>query len=312
MSVANKNPLLMRPGDYVGKKGSPSVNDDLASSREATIDESIVALPNKQTYDKQAISNDDPCHAPTAKGSYPVSNEDQYSSSYTAKLDQNSADILSPTDDSEVRMSSPTHCLSKPPIQPTAPEGMEDLDCDDFYRMEAEPRGICFILNNENFDNEMDVEPYLDHREGSKVDAEKLESIFTNFKFTVRMEENLTAQETKEYFQQIAKEDHSEYDCFVACILSHGCSEGFYGVDHKIVTMEEILFGFKQCQSLREKPKLFFAQFCRGEMIDEVVRDSYLPLNVHRGNPSEADIYLAYATPPGLWLSISIHCVSTL
>ena len=276
------------------------MHDDLASSREATIDVSMVALPNKQTYDKQAISNDDPCHTPTAKGSSPVGNEDPSSPSYTAKMGENSAEILSPTYDSELTMNSQTHCLSKPPIKPTVPEDMEDLEYDDFYRMEAVPRGICFILNNEQFDNEMNDERYLDEREGSEVDAKKLQSVFTDFHFIVRMKKNLSAHETIEYFQQIANEDHSEYDCFVACILSHGCSEGFYGVDHKLVSMDDILYGFKQCKSLKEKPKLFFAQFCRGEMIDEVVRDSYAPHNVHRGNPSEADIYLAYATPPGL------------
>jgi len=160
----------------------------VASSREATIDETMVALPNKQTYDKQAIINDDPCHTPTAKGSSPVGNEDPSSPSYTAKMGENSAEILSPTYDSEMTMGSQMHCLSKPPIKPTVPEDMEDLEYDDFYRMEAEPRGICFILNNEQFDNEMNDERYLDEREGSEVDAKKTAKCFHRLSFYCKNE----------------------------------------------------------------------------------------------------------------------------
>ena len=59
----------------------------------------------------------------------------------------------------------------------------------------------------------------------------------------------------------MAEEDHSDADCFVCVILSHGEEGVVYGTDGK-VPLEKLLGYFKgaNCPTLAEKPKLFFIQ----------------------------------------------------
>lgn len=60
----------------------------------------------------------------------------------------------------------------------------------------------------------------------------------------------------------MAEENHTDYDCFVCFILSHGCeNEIIYGVDGqlKLYDLIEKVKG-SNCPSLIGKPKLFFVQ----------------------------------------------------
>jgi hypothetical protein len=117
--------------------------------------------------------------------------------------------------------------------------------------------------------------------------------------------------------------DHGSMDCFVCCILTHGRKDGVYGVDGRLLYINDITNHFKglMCPSLSGKPKLFFIQACQG-------RDKQpgIPLHQRAGNwnecrpaipqnndietdgpradtgpdvPNEADLLLYYATVPG-------------
>ena len=59
----------------------------------------------------------------------------------------------------------------------------------------------------------------------------------------------------------VSKEDHSDADCFVCAILSHGEEGEVYGTNGKL-KIEKIVGMFKGdvCESLVEKPKIFFIQ----------------------------------------------------
>jgi hypothetical protein len=59
----------------------------------------------------------------------------------------------------------------------------------------------------------------------------------------------------------VSREDHSDADCFVCVILSHGGDGFIYGKDG-IVCLSELVNMFKgdECQSLAGKPKMFFVQ----------------------------------------------------
>lgn len=59
----------------------------------------------------------------------------------------------------------------------------------------------------------------------------------------------------------MAKQDHTNSDCFVCFILSHGDEGYVYGTDNK-VPIDELVLPFKghACPSLAGKPKLFFIQ----------------------------------------------------
>lgn len=57
------------------------------------------------------------------------------------------------------------------------------------------------------------------------------------------------------------KLDHSNYDCFVFIVLSHGVDGLIYGTD-STVSVETLTRPFRgdRCRSLAGKPKLFFFQ----------------------------------------------------
>jgi len=60
----------------------------------------------------------------------------------------------------------------------------------------------------------------------------------------------------------VASSDHSDYDCFVCCILTHGKSDDVLYAKDDTFLIEDITrpFGADKCPSLAGKPKLFFVQ----------------------------------------------------
>jgi Caspase domain len=59
----------------------------------------------------------------------------------------------------------------------------------------------------------------------------------------------------------VSREDHSDADCFVCIILSHGGDGFIYGTDG-IIRVSELVDMFKgdECPTLAGKPKMFFIQ----------------------------------------------------
>ena len=59
----------------------------------------------------------------------------------------------------------------------------------------------------------------------------------------------------------MAQEDHTDNDCFVCAILSHGDSGIVYGTDG-VIELDTLVSPFKgrQCASLLGKPKVFIIQ----------------------------------------------------
>jgi hypothetical protein len=60
--------------------------------------------------------------------------------------------------------------------------------------------------------------------------------------------------------------DLKQYDVFVLFIMSHGTNGEILGKDAKPVKIDDIVekFDGKNCEGLRDKPKLFFFQACQG------------------------------------------------
>ena len=135
--------------------------------------------------------------------------------------------------------------------------------------MDTDPRGLCLIINNVNFSNNLST------RKGSDVDADKLAELFQSFLlFHVRQERDVTINRLLHILQDIQKKNHSEYCAFALVILSHGDEGGVvYCSDGASITVEQIsnYFTADNCPSLRDKPKLFFVQGCRG---NEVIKST--------------------------------------
>ena len=127
------------------------------------------------------------------------------------------------------------------------------------YRMASSPHGLAVIINNSCFRRH-------DFREGTHVDCKDLILTFQYLGYNVEEYSNLTSSQISSLFDDIRYRDHSDFDSFVCCILSHGKNNYVYGSDSKKVAVTSITYKLSSgpCPSLKEKPKLFFIQACRG------------------------------------------------
>lgn len=179
----------------------------------------------------------------------------------------------------------------------------------DVYKMDYPRRGKAVVINNKNFTPEIERQGYGE-RAGTDVDATKICSRLKLLGFEVERHHDATRKQMLQAFQDASSEDHSDADCFVGVILSHGELGYVFGSDGQ-VEIEDILQHFKgsNCPSLAGKPKLFFIQACRGRQLDSGVgmnvidaQRDYNPLEGEEIRiPNEADILVSYSTVPGYY-----------
>ncbi|XP_040005095.1 caspase-8 isoform X2 [Xiphias gladius] len=133
------------------------------------------------------------------------------------------------------------------------------------YPMTAAKRGICLIINNYNFTTST-----LKNREGTMADEMYLPGclceVFMWLGFEIKIEHDCTSEKMLSVLRDLGRRDHSQMDCVVCCVLSHGNDGGVYGVDGQTVKLMELMESLNglKCPSLAEKPKLFFIQACQG------------------------------------------------
>ena len=192
------------------------------------------------------------------------------------------------------------------------------------YLMFSYPRGHMLIINNERFDERTGNGNNC--RQGSKVDASNLETLFKELGFEVEVRKNLTRNEMVHSVRDFAESDnHARADMAVVAILSHG-TEGFmYGIDRCAIETEWIIqqLNNENCPKLRGKPKLFILQSCRGfcqdygtttriddlppyndinDVHEKTVTDAEIfnePRPIEIRSPTVEDILIAYSTIPG-------------
>lgn len=182
---------------------------------------------------------------------------------------------------------------------PTLRTPIDSLD----YNMCHKYRGICLILNNENFSSH-GITRTLTKRVGSDVDCDSLQNQFAKLGFEVVVRNDLTASQIKQTLKQISSLDHTENDCFVCFVLTHGdhghlyAYDGRYAIDHLFNN-----FLGDNCPSLVGKPKLFFVQACQGSKLDPgvVVSVDALDAAHYFKIPTYADFMIAYSTLPGFY-----------
>ncbi|XP_073726928.1 caspase-8-like isoform X2 [Misgurnus anguillicaudatus] len=137
----------------------------------------------------------------------------------------------------------------------------------DYYPISHRPVGHCLIINNYDFEmSETSDGLKLRNRKGTDTDKESLERVFKKMHFEITVKDDLTASEMLELVKQFAEKDHSQMDIFVCCVLSHGEKGAVYGVDGKQVEIRELTQHPAKCQTLANKPKLFFIQACQGKV----------------------------------------------
>lgn len=90
--------------------------------------------------------------------------------------------------------------------------------------------------------------------------------VFMWLGFEIKIEHDCTSEKMLSVLRDLGRRDHSQMDCVVCCVLSHGNDGGVYGVDGQTVKLMELMESLNglKCPSLAEKPKLFFIQACQG------------------------------------------------
>ncbi|XP_043916402.1 caspase-8-like [Protopterus annectens] len=170
------------------------------------------------------------------------------------------------------------------------------------YRMNNTTRGYCVIINNYQF--QMPLPP----RKGSDTDADNLNRVFTWLGFEVLVYRDKTKAGILTIMREMKMKDHSLRDCFVCCVLTHGEDGSVYGTDAQLVSIREItaFFTCSECQTLTDKPKLFFIQACQGKESQQAcflqadARSSTTHTNeVKSIIPNEGDFLVGMATVPG-------------
>ncbi|XP_022784497.1 uncharacterized protein LOC111325054 isoform X3 [Stylophora pistillata] len=183
--------------------------------------------------------------------------------------------------------------IPKQPANVMAPsqESEDDLD----YKAES---GYVLVINNFIFPKRSDVA-----RVGSAEDVKNLRSLFDDFNFKTRIEENLTQSQMVETLSETAEKDLNRYDCFVCVILTHGSKDGVYGTDDAVIRIEAITSYFRRdaCPSLEGKPKIFLIQACRGSQQDRVPieSDSFPVPCASSSLPADADFLICFSSAPG-------------
>lgn len=179
------------------------------------------------------------------------------------------------------------------------------LNDGDYYRMNKSPHGICLIINNHKFYHERSPDKAHPERGGAHVDLYNLRKTFQYLQYKVEVHENLSSQAMNKAMLDMARRDHSQYDSFLCCILTHGEREVVHGADSNPVNLNDLTGVMKMCDTLQGKPKLFIIQACRGEAEGEAVK---LEDDLQRDAggspytntiPKEADFFFGFATPTG-------------
>jgi hypothetical protein len=146
------------------------------------------------------------------------------------------------------------------------------------YKMEHERRGVALVINMQTYD---DPNPFkLNERVWSVKDVENLKKTLEYLEFDFKLCQNYTKTQIEEEIKKQASIDHTNSDCFVCVVMSHGNEDKIVTSDNKEISFEEIMAPLKSCETLDEKPKLFFFQACRGENEMEIPHAKPRPASV--------------------------------
>ena len=126
------------------------------------------------------------------------------------------------------------------------------------------PHGLAVIIDNEKFKDPKKHRP----REGTRVDQRNLTITFCCLGYNVEVYRDLSTEQMCGLFEGIKRRDHSHYDSFVCCILTHGESGKIIGADSTPIVIDTLTDQLcaANCSQLKQKPKIFFIQACRGKL----------------------------------------------
>ncbi|XP_040572146.1 caspase-1 [Lepeophtheirus salmonis] len=171
------------------------------------------------------------------------------------------------------------------------------------YNMMHRKRGIALVFNHENFDPRLE----LKKRNGTRADRDNLKRTLRKLEFEVRVFDDLDFMDLDKILEDVSNDDHTESDCLLILVLSHGESGLIYARD-SAYKPERLwsYFNGKNCPTLAGKPKMILIQACQGDQLDhgvELVNNRTETDSASLGYrmPIYADFLIGYSTMPGFY-----------
>ncbi|TMW51873.1 hypothetical protein DOY81_003040 [Sarcophaga bullata] len=140
------------------------------------------------------------------------------------------------------------------------PTDEDEYDCNNPYA------GIALVFNHKDVKGQK-------QRVGTEQDRDAMEKTLKNYGYDVRVYNDLTFAELTDVLKKTAQEDHTNNDCIIVAVMSHGMEGKVYARDlpYPVERLWNPFLG-ENCKSLINKPKLFFIQACRGENLEKAVQ----------------------------------------
>ncbi|CAL4172698.1 unnamed protein product [Meganyctiphanes norvegica] len=108
-------------------------------------------------------------------------------------------------------------------------------------------------------------------RDGAESDSKNIKNTFSNLGYDVHIHTNYTLRRTRAKFEELQKD--RTLSALVTVILSHGTNRySFKTSDDRIMDLDKVrqMFTDTACPRLKGKPKIFMANFCRGDFLEYV------------------------------------------
>ncbi|KAL0848894.1 hypothetical protein ABMA28_013296 [Loxostege sticticalis] len=106
-------------------------------------------------------------------------------------------------------------------------------------------------------------------RKGTEQDVKALKKLFSELGFKVLTYNDYTHDQIIETVSRICQQDHSRTSCLAVAIMTHGEKGGELFAADRPYLLKDITNMFEGGHvSLVNKPKLFFIQACRGDLVD--------------------------------------------
>ncbi|XP_066254302.1 caspase-1-like [Euwallacea similis] len=172
------------------------------------------------------------------------------------------------------------------------------------YKMNHKKRGIALIFNHEVFEC-----GGLKSRAGTNEDSKNFKECLEWLGFDVHVFKDLNYVELEHQVRQAAAMDHSDHDCILIAVLSHGEMGIVYAKDtpYKPDNLWAP-FTADRCPTLAGKPKMFFLQACQGDKLDGGVHLLALSRTETDGAnpntykiPAHADFIIVHSTVKGYY-----------
>ncbi|KAF5303793.1 hypothetical protein FQR65_LT08128 [Abscondita terminalis] len=167
------------------------------------------------------------------------------------------------------------------------------------YQTRSKNKGYLLLINNIRF------KANSKEKNGVELDEKNLIALFKGIGFQTMKHRNLSKKQMETNIKAFRDKDSlKKYDIVTVIVMSHGTGTT-KGDNTQILSSDDLLvdtswiiqqFDTSECSHLKEKPKIFIFQCCRGDNLNMVQTDSAATDSVCR---QQSDMLIAYATVPG-------------